>query len=203
MRRDTLWAKTLLPLMILLSLTSLWLGCEPSDPTQGDSPGGGEVTHGGAHGGEQAGHEQEGGEEAGQMIGGVTPTPEAYLELGTGFRRFEPIMNGQEVPIIEGIQGGYHVWGALRGRGFTATDISLLFELSLNGEVIASADYFEYELPIDRSGDYVYPGVSVIYFENERVGPSSGQEMTLHLTLSTSDGETLTDQVSLRPVCCE
>ena len=207
MRQGPLWMRRSLPLILplILSLGSafFWSGCEPSEPARGTVDEG-DAYGGGAYGGEPvAGQGLEGGGMAGQVSGGVTPAPEPYLELGTGFRRFEPVMNGQEVPIIEGIQGGYHVWGALRGRGFTATDISLLFELSLDGEVIASADYFEYELPVDRSGDYVYPGVSVIYFENERVGPSSGREMTLLLTLSTSDGETLTDQVTLRPVCCE
>ena len=140
------------------------------------------------------------------MMGGAAggPSPEgAYLELGTGFRRFEPVTDGQEVPIIKGIQGGYHVWGSFKGRGFTGTDISLLFELSLEGEIIANADYFEYELPVDRSGDYLYSGVSVIYFENERVMPSSGREMSLALTVTTSDGEVLTDEVALRPICCE
>lgn len=145
------------------------------------------------------------GIEAGSQAGTVSPPrpPGPYLELGTGFRRYESVTEGEEVPIIMGIQGGYHVWGALKGYGFTGTDISLLFELSLEGEIIANADYFEYELPIDRNGDYVYTGVAVIYFENERVEPSSGHEMNLHLTVTTSDGMILEDEITLRPICCE
>ena len=107
------------------------------------------------------------------------------------------------MPIIKGIQGGYHVWGAFTGRGFDDQDVRIQFALSLEGEVIADADYVELELPRGRAGDFDYAGVAVIYYENERVEPSSGRQMSLALTVTTRDGLTLTDEVTLRPVCCE
>jgi len=39
------------------------------------------------------------------------------LELGTGSWRFEPLEDGQEVELIRGAQGGWHVWISLRVRG--------------------------------------------------------------------------------------
>ena len=96
------------------------------------------------------------------------------------------------------------MWGAFRGRGFDPNEVNIFFTLTLEGEVIAEADYFEFELPLDRRGEhFVYTGVSVIYYENERVEPSSGNEMTLHLTLTTRDGLVLEDERRLVPVCCE
>jgi len=199
---------------LLFLLGALVSACDDSDSNTAPTSSQGGARAGGVVMSLSAGEMvmPQGAEEGGGLGGGVSPqgggegdvSPrEPYLELGTGFRRFEALSEGQVVPIIEGIQGGYHVWGALKGRGFLDSDISLLFTLSLDGEVIAEADYFEFELPVDRAGDYVYPGVAVIYYENERVGPSSGREMTLSLTINTSDGQSFSDEIKLRPVCCE
>ncbi|HJL17686.1 MAG TPA: hypothetical protein RMH99_18625, partial [Sandaracinaceae bacterium LLY-WYZ-13_1] len=45
------------------------------------------------------------------------PATEAALELGTGSWRFEPLEDGQEVALVRGAQGGWHVWVSLRVRG--------------------------------------------------------------------------------------
>jgi hypothetical protein len=50
---------------------------------------------------------------------------------------------------------------------------------------------------------YSYAGVSVIYLENERVEPSSGNEMTLRARVIAKDGQELTDETRLVPICCE
>ena len=47
---------------------------------------------------------------------------EPTLELGTGDRGFEPIEDGQDLPMIEGAQGGWHLWISLRTRGLDPED---------------------------------------------------------------------------------
>ena len=47
------------------------------------------------------------------------PTGEAALELGTGSWRFEPLEDGQEVELVRGAQGGWHIWISLRVRGLS------------------------------------------------------------------------------------
>ncbi|MEM7674632.1 MAG: hypothetical protein AAF449_01375 [Myxococcota bacterium] len=39
------------------------------------------------------------------------------LELGTGSWRFEALEDGQEVELVRGAQGGWHVWVSFRVRG--------------------------------------------------------------------------------------
>lgn len=39
------------------------------------------------------------------------------LELGTGSWRFEALEDGQEVELVKGAQGGWHVWISVRVRG--------------------------------------------------------------------------------------
>lgn len=149
---------------------------------------------------------------AGELTGGdelsgeqhtVEFSEEAWVRIGTGFRRFESLSEGQEVPIIAGIQGGFHVWGGFIGAGFNDADVRVLYSLELDGEVIASADYTEFELPKNSRDEFEYAGVSVIYFRNEDVEPSSGKEMTLKLEVITLDGLSLNDEAQLTPVCCE
>ena len=129
--------------------------------------------------------------------------PPAFIEIGTGARRYARLEAGQEVPIIQGPQGGFHVWGGFRGRGFPDDDVRIRFALDLEGETIATADYTEFALPTDSTGLYSYAAVSVIYLENERVEPSSGSRMTLRATVESSDGQSLSDEIDVTPICCE
>ena len=147
------------------------------------------------------------GDDAPPFMGGVSTESdpvhtEPWIDIGTGFRTFEELSSGAEVPIIAGIQGGFHVWGAFRGGLFDDQEVNILFELYLDGELIANADYFEFNLSRNNRGDFEYTGVSVIYFDNDRVEPSSGAEMTLTLTLTTRDDERLSDEIRLTPICC-
>lgn len=51
--------------------------------------------------------------------------------LGTGVLGFQPISDGDRVPIVHGPQGGYHVWGAVLCRYVATARLKLLFTLSL------------------------------------------------------------------------
>ncbi|MAD61591.1 MAG: hypothetical protein CMH49_08820 [Myxococcales bacterium] len=128
---------------------------------------------------------------------------EPWLRIGTGFRRYESLEDGQDVPIIAGIQGGFHVWGAFLGEGFDDIDLRVMYSMELDGEVLARADYTEFELPKNSRGEFEYAGVSVIYFENDDVERTSGEEFLLKLRIETRDGMSLEDQIVLRPQCCE
>lgn len=128
-----------------------------------------------------------------------------WIELGTGARRFAPLEAGQEVPVIQGIQGGFHVWGGFRGGGFADDDVRLRFFLELDGESIGRADYTEYDLPTEPRDEsvYSYAGVAVVYDDNDTVEPTSGRTMTLRVELTASDGQVMRDAIELVPVCCE
>jgi hypothetical protein len=43
---------------------------------------------------------------------------EVRVELGTGRKVFEALPEGSAVPLIQGIQGAYHVWTSFRAYGF-------------------------------------------------------------------------------------
>jgi hypothetical protein len=53
---------------------------------------------------------------------------EGVAELGTGEAEFEPLTDGQVVPIIHGAQGGYHVWLSAQVLGLEARRVSMFIE---------------------------------------------------------------------------
>jgi len=128
---------------------------------------------------------------------------EPWIELGTGARRFETLEEGAEVPIIAGIQGGFHVWGAFRGGGFRGTDAAIDFSLELDGEELGAAHYTEPQLERGSDGRLDYPGVAVVFARNEDVEPSSGRTMRLSVRVEDADGVVLTASIEIVPVCCE
>ena len=58
---------------------------------------------------------------AAMLLGCATDVQEvdhpASLELGAGSWRFESLTDGQELELIRGAQGGWHVWISVRTRG--------------------------------------------------------------------------------------
>jgi hypothetical protein len=53
---------------------------------------------------------------------------EGWAELGTGEWRYEPLAPEQEVPIIHGAQGGYHVWVSVRATGLAPDPVRMILE---------------------------------------------------------------------------
>jgi hypothetical protein len=45
------------------------------------------------------------------------PLPPLSLELGQGIERFAPLLEGEEVDLVMGPQGGWHLWAGLRVSG--------------------------------------------------------------------------------------
>ncbi|MSP59975.1 MAG: hypothetical protein EXR72_06475 [Myxococcales bacterium] len=72
------------------------------------------------------------------LLAACGPAPHTYpgppeVTLGTGVTTFVPVGEGADVPIIMGIQGGYHIWGSVRARYMEPQQIHLLFTLTFPG----------------------------------------------------------------------
>lgn len=137
------------------------------------------------------------------------------VEIGTGFPDFEPLTDGQEVSIIQGIQGGYHIWGGLRASGLDPRDIHIRFEVVHEGTVVALADYddnIDYDGPVNAdevaggaAPIWEYAAVAVIFGSEEtrNIESVTGVDVTMNLSLTDQRGVTATDSISLRTTCCE
>lgn len=65
---------------------------------------------------------------AGCAASGASAPGEASLEVGTGTARFVPVTDGQEVPLVRGAQGGWHLWVSARATGLDSGTASLVIE---------------------------------------------------------------------------
>jgi hypothetical protein len=173
----------------------------------GGQTGGGEAggTGGGATGGggqAGSGGQTGGGEAAGGSTGGAGGGLEPFVEIGTGVRRYEPLEDGQTVPIIEGIQGGHHIWGGFRGDGFNPEDIEIAYALTMDGMAVGGVTYVDY---VERgaSGFYEYSAVSV--FIDDETDPLLLDGVTLRMSMRITDvdGLVLEDDIELVAACCE
>jgi hypothetical protein len=60
---------------------------------------------------------------------GARPDADAHaagwIEVGTGEWAFEPLEDGQDVPLVFGSQGGYHVWLSYRTGGLDPHNVQI------------------------------------------------------------------------------
>ncbi|WP_437629944.1 hypothetical protein [Sorangium sp. So ce854] len=57
--------------------------------------------------------------------GGDEPPAQGTAELGTGEWQFEPLVDGQEVELAHGAQGGWHLWTSVRTLGLEPEGVQL------------------------------------------------------------------------------
>jgi hypothetical protein len=121
------------------------------------------------------------------------PAPgEAIVDLGTGEWRFEPLADDQEVTLVAGSQGGYHVWTSVRARGLaSARDVWMKIEyepLDAPAEVQSS----RVQIDMDPMGDGT---VEFLGFPAQLFAPETfdGRRTLLRVTLD-GDGARGSDE---------
>ena len=132
------------------------------------------------------------------------------LELGTGFNQFAPLTCGESLDIIQGPQGGFHLWAALRTQGLSSTTTwSLVCTFERDGETLAEARYVD-RFTLAQGGALDYPGIAVIFFDTEPEQHNALQgELSCHLEAPDAPEfdrpevlERLQDKVEVVPQCC-
>lgn len=127
---------------------------------------------------------------------------EPFVTIGTGTSRYETLTAGESVDIIQGPQGGFHVWGALRAGGIDPHGVTLNFGLYLGDTLVAEAHYEDDLVPTQMpEAPYEYTRVAVILLQNDP-GAVTDRPARLTVELVPADGPPLTDEVEVRPLCC-
>lgn len=129
-----------------------------------------------------------------------TPT----LELGTGLEGFVPLIGEDEVLMTEGIQGGFHLWGGLRGSGFAPEDAEASFTLENEaGESVGALVWIgDYQCDEDTE-QWARFGLTV--FLDFAVWPPDveGERWELCVDATMSDGTELSDCRTVIVRCCD
>lgn len=112
----------------------------------------------------------------------------AALEIGTGTWRFEPLEDGDEIPMVHGAQGGWHLWVAVRTNGMEARIGRLEIELQPADESApAQSTAIGISLdPPDAEGRMSYLGWPAIL---PNPSCAAGTMQRIRATFTTSSGE--------------
>lgn len=113
-------------------------------------------------------------------------------EVGTGAGQFEPLTDGEQVPIIHGLQGGYHVWGAVRAHNLDGHALRLSFTLT---PTAATAPYTSRNDVVDLT-DGEHAGTAVFLADPNAV---RGQPCRLHLDATDTHGRTASSERTITP----
>lgn len=122
----------------------------------------------------------------------VVGTSGIGCEVGIGEDTFESLDDGEEVSIIAGPQGGYHITTAAWAHGVEGDTITVSGTLRL----AASGDYlgpgFTTRWPVEEAEDEVeIPGLLNLLSDPER---ARNQEILLAVTVEDASGGTASDE---------
>lgn len=114
------------------------------------------------------------------------------LELGTGEWAFEPLSEGQQVRLVAGTQGGFHVWLSMRAQGFDGTRLRMKLQLipSSAPDQISGSDL---ELAFQPGDD----GLEFIGWPAQLLMPWCFTDAPLTLDVELSEGDTRSAHASI------
>lgn len=143
-------------------------------------------------------------EDAGEVII-IEDADVRVVQVGTGVDHFEEVTAGELMPLIQGPQGGgrwggFHIWHAVRVRGFDHRGISLSFEtrLASNQEMLASQTR-RVNLVSDGTGHHIAYGIPPAFPD---CCLAAGNEVVMAVSITDAAGRTGADEITVRAGVC-
>ena len=138
-------------------------------------------------------------------------TGEPAVDIGTGEIEFVPLEDGDDLALVEGPQGGYHLFGALRCKGIVAGDPDSLAETTNPtmafgidhglDSLIASAPFTQ---GLDEAPESEDPWTHWMLDREARLNIPLGDDVLLDgetvefsITITDTDGTVVEDTVSV------
>jgi hypothetical protein len=128
------------------------------------------------------------------------------LILGTGETEFVPLTAGvDDLVLASGVQGGQHVWGAVRATGVDWTNLTITWELTDEDEeeVTETTTIRQSLNHCTRSDDACEGGMGEIVAVTviiDDVSGVRGDELTMTVRASDEDGREATATSKIRPI---
>ena len=125
---------------------------------------------------------------------GAAPEPQATVEIGTGESQFETLADQQQVTMVHGVQGGYHVWMALKAQGLDPAKVWVDVDTTVEGQKFSSRAITAMERGQDGSATLV--GHPVILDDPQG---ADGKDMNLHVRVTDQQGVAAESSVNIFP----
>lgn len=197
---------------MLLGAT-LQVDCSPTDTERGGAggaPAAIPAQSGGASGGVDAGESGGGGGGNGVTggsagfvgsggVAGAPPVPvELVTEIGGGKDGFVVLADGDPVPVIMGVQGGYHIWTSVRVHDPTlkVVAVSLTSRFEDTGALVGQPS--KEAAVFDDSGDGWRVNLGMRSFI-DAPAPVKGKRVTLRVEFVAPDGRYGSDERTIVP----
>ncbi len=121
------------------------------------------------------------------------PTGPATFELGTGSWRFEPLVDGQDVELVHGAQGGWHMWISLRVTGAEVDHAKVHLTMESSDARLAPQEA-TVELPFDAPDEH--GARKLIGYTGIVNDPSCWVDALVRVeaSLTSDDGKVLSDE---------
>ena len=125
------------------------------------------------------------------------PHESAAIELGTGSWRFEPLEDGQEVELVRGAQGGWHMWISVRVRGLEGDALPLRLTMQPADESAPPSET-EIRLRLDLADDEGWR--KLVGYTGVVNEPSClvGELMRVRVSTPMDDGTTIASERDVR-----
>ncbi len=126
------------------------------------------------------------------------------VELGTGEVAFESLQDGDALPLVSGLQGGRHIWGAVRVVGIDWREVSLVFtlededgvQLTDTTTMFTELQACELDSPGCAQGMGELVGATILVTE-EDAGAVVGGDVVLRVEAADAAGRTASTQRSV------
>ncbi len=127
------------------------------------------------------------------------------IEIGTGSRGFESLVEGATIPVITGPQGGFHLLGSLQAQNLNPGDSEDLqatsnpttqFEIFANG-VRVDAEASTYTQGLQRGDDGLEMLGRFIILDIPNASTLDGMSLRFVVTVSDVDGVVVSDERNL------
>jgi hypothetical protein len=121
------------------------------------------------------------------------------IELGSGVEEFESVDDGQSLPIVGGLQGGTHVWGAVRVAGVSDDRVRLVFGLTRVDSDELDGELGPLRVKLARSDEDGWWEVSGLTVSLDDPNLVDDTDCELTVTATDADGRQASDSRRVTP----
>ena len=126
-----------------------------------------------------------------------TEAPPPSIEIGTGTDSFIPILDGEDIELIAGPQGGWHIEAAIRFQSVDPNSLKLTYEIHEPDQTLilnfAAIRLLDSGL-VKREGEFYVRAGDIVILRIQTPAEIVGKEVEFDLTAEPQSGTVLKDR---------
>jgi len=131
---------------------------------------------------------------------GTAATCTPGIEAGTGVLAFEPLVDGGDIELVHGPQGGYHITTAVKlcGLSDAPTSVHVVMTWIDQDLVVSDVSYAKPEIPIDDCCRAATDMYAYLFIKGDDPGTAlPGEQLRYRMEVTDGDGTVHVDELEL------